>query len=1672
MSLSLLIPLNTLEKYDPHQSSNSQVNITETLITLSQLDVNSLEEKDLIPTLDYWCKILSQVKFGIATSPITVTNQIIIAVITLAEATLLLHIRLRENKEYSLKPIYAYLWSNDDLFDQSDPPSRYPIRPLKPIESHLMLLNYIQNIYKDKIKFDCQALFSIAIEIAARSHKINLSEISEYTSMYTKLQDITQESLTASDLTPVLQNFNNFNSIEYLTVVFIYESLFDCQIPTLLTIPNLFSRIVQLTSEKPEESNSYLPLLALYSSDPVPYSKNISFPINYGLFCRKAMIINEEILFNLKEDSDINSILLYALYLNTTQDVIERFFQQTFSETMKGPVANAKELLGLSESIDQLIQGCHQDKSAAAKRLYQMKLPNSRFDCQYCELLEIIKILHSDEVDFSDPAKIDRYSHVRLIRLIELGKAPPVEFINEMVKNIHKSLLENTPKEMFSVMMCNCTPPKYDKPHLDIAFPTTIEDFITVLPFRPYVAYSFFIYLAFSFYGRPSTDEMIDIYIDLSLHLLLNSANRSYLRDFLLGEMPSNFGEKRNQKRKEYALKAIESEDNRIETLKAISVVFDDSDTIIETIQFLLKNNDGKSLCELYQLNSKVPQAILTKFSTDVQLTILDVFINQDSSVVIAYMHLLLSAYINPNEDEYNKDKSCLLQILCKRALEHPKIISSLFSVLQLDAPTAGEIINILPQFSGDISPKFAHLLQSLLSLLPLYPVELKTEPTIRPHIETAWEDDESTGREDKDAKTNQPIDIWHFHGKPQNCLKDDIGEKAFFCYTCNPNNTTNNPICQNCAELCHMGHDLVLACSATFLSNCACGSKCIACGNHDSFPDLPQEEKTASNLFDSAILNMFLNLSKSKIGIHQLSNELLSSLTTNSNLPIDDIDLSTFQASSSLYPFSYRFIPLSDTCKILNVGDFISNAANENNTHFTRRIAISPFHLMELAGPVSENLIVCCGNKLYSYEFSLTPEKENPSTNSPEPPNPPEQTANSNEQQTRSSIGGIIDPNSFKQLHQFNIDHNGLQMAIFPIDPSVIAVASLHHVSVLTVNHNGSFAHTTDIELMLDDLGSEIFVNSISWVPNQMMFLAVVCNTFVKIYDILTDSFSPVAYYVPPNDTFFSSVKFISYNENSYALFGLSSGRIAIREVCGTANDTSPEGIRTTNYIEFPHKISQMPIISVSEEGDLIFISSYNDKSIHTIRISALIDKVYGDGNNKQLNMYNIDLGPDRKVYSFVFIGNNGTTHYFENPFTGALLSVDFNTQTSSFDVSYLNKEIENSSTSCLFEGKMKSLSNILINSILYSISPKSGKLTYMLRSLSADEEEEENEVNNTKTENEDNEIDDENIVFSDDSESEPNLDLSENDSENITLPPENENITVPASFWLNSQIATQDINITSPHCDGDLNRLLSGSRYIFYNGLKHKNILIQSTNPNQLIVGFRLTLGQPPHRSPWIKINGRKQTTTPHRSFMLPLKPSEVKPKAINKIELGGNGSLDINCDYLDAFVIDKSAFPKNYDYLTTQYDWFNFGTSLFDFVDKKVSTKKIRSQKSNKLLDLMNICSYALGGNNPNFNLNEQQLREVIRIMYTRPNATEMSRRIIVKLVKDKEKATAIWANEIMKMIDEKAIAKEAWALLWRDLSLLPPQFLDEISSRIWSTENIVDGAFPVITAFMTK
>ena len=78
---------------------------------------------------------------------------------------------------------------------------------------------------------------------------------------------------------------------------------------------------------------------------------------------------------------------------------------------------------------------------------------------------------------------------------------------------------------------------------------------------------------------------------------------------------------------------------------------------------------------------------------------------------------------------------------------------------------------------------------------------------------------------------------------------------------------------------------------------------------------------------------------------------------------------------------------------------------------------------------------------------------------------------------------------------------------------------------------------------------------------------------------------------------------------EKSIVLFGINTGRIAIREISGEINDTSPNGITVSKFIDFKKRIPQNPIISISEENDLVFISSHQSTNMLVMRLSKLID-------------------------------------------------------------------------------------------------------------------------------------------------------------------------------------------------------------------------------------------------------------------------------------------------------------------------------------------------------------------------------------------------------------------------------------------------------------------------------
>jgi hypothetical protein len=129
---------------------------------------------------------------------------------------------------------------------------------------------------------------------------------------------------------------------------------------------------------------------------------------------------------------------------------------------------------------------------------------------------------------------------------------------------------------------------------------------------------------------------------------------------------------------------------------------------------------------------------------------------------------------------------------------------------------------------------------------------------------------------------------------------------------------------------------------------------------------------------------------------------------------------------------------------------------------------------------------------------------------------------------------------------------------AVCPIDPVLFAIASLRHVIVHGISEAG-FNQAHEIELMLDSLGSHIFVNSVEWIPNQLLHLAVVCNVFVKIYDVPVNVICPYLNLVVPEGDLFTSSVFALRDEEQVGLFATVSWQIALQSLTVDSFDGPP---------------------------------------------------------------------------------------------------------------------------------------------------------------------------------------------------------------------------------------------------------------------------------------------------------------------------------------------------------------------------------------------------------------------------------------------------------------------------------------------------------------------------------
>jgi hypothetical protein len=582
-------------------------------------------------------------------------------------------------------------------------------------------------------------------------------------------------------------------------------------------------------------------------------------------------------------------------------------------------------------------------------------------------------------------------------------------------------------------------------------------------------------------------------------------------------------------------------------------------------------------------------------------------------------------------------------------------------------------------------------------------------------------------------------------------------------------------------------------------------------------------------------------------------------------------------------------------------------------------------------------------------------------------------------------------------------LERLAVELAVCPLDPSVVAVASVHHVMVYALTPSG-FEKTHEVELMLELLGSEIFVLAVAWVPQSVLALAVVCNAFVKLYDVTMDLFSPYLCFTPGDDDAFASAVFAVRDDDPVGVFALASGRLALMSLAVDGGD-GPIAART--FIRSALPLPRAPALSASD--DLFFVAAQDAPLL----VARLADVVRGDA--APVAWARIDA-PERIAWAF--FGADGARHFFVNPARGSLMAVDF--RDDEFAASLLN-HADAPAAASIFEARVASLSAWQAGADVFALSPATGRAMRLAPAA-------------------------------------PDATDATDDATGARP------LDVPAHLWTFSELSARAIEVTLPALRRDAAQLLRGQRLIFDHALPQKVLRVQSTSPDQLIVGVRVAVGSgaPSHVPPWITVNGRQVTVEGPRAFCFALARDEVRPRAVVTVEVGSNGGYDINVDDLKVFVVDRAAVAGEGE---DAHGWFADGQSVFDFSDESDGEG---ARGGDIRLQLMERCSRvaaqgegALGG---------EEFRAALAIVYADPEVSVNARRLALKCVAQTDQAVAQWAEVAREAVRHRKVHRDCWEALWRDITLMPEGIRNAILPHVWEAEPAITGPFPVVAAFL--
>lgn len=96
--------------------------------------------------------------------------------------------------------------------------------------------------------------------------------------------------------------------------------------------------------------------------------------------------------------------------------------------------------------------------------------------------------------------------------------------------------------------------------------------------------------------------------------------------------------------------------------------------------------------------------------------------------------------------------------------------------------------------------------------------------------------------------------------------------------------------------------------------------------------------------------------------------------------------------------------------------------------------------------------------------------------------------------------------------LKSVGIGYHVNRMKFHPYNDSLLAVYGNRECIIININiEQQKVIQTINLNLMLEQLGDDLFICDLCWVPTSQSHIAVMTKQFIKIYDVSKDTFSPV---------------------------------------------------------------------------------------------------------------------------------------------------------------------------------------------------------------------------------------------------------------------------------------------------------------------------------------------------------------------------------------------------------------------------------------------------------------------------------------------------------------------------------------------------------------------------------